>query len=583
MAPARSSSNFLRCYGNRAESSGAKRFRSLVPHRTDDTYESAHRLSPPTSFQLQGKCAGSFDPSTSAMGAHLAASPGSVPTSPISDLTSLFDESDGKDRGTPDSSPLRCFSRQNSVLRGKDQEQIPAAQIKEVVEEPSQQVARSSEMGPAVEEYSRPRRARISRAPKRSPTLLIALKEKATARQRQQPSSSSVVQERAECSTGGNVEESSSKRPRRTAATSIVVPSEAASQEAMPSLPVRRPNAVRLACTRSLALAQNSISEAEAGPSRQEGRKTPPPSPSCLDDLLTASQSRPEPPRDVPGRSLAHARSKTSARPQLLKRDGTLQRLVSKQGRAPVSKDQDVAEDSQEDDIVFQMLKGYARKRSCIGDDRAGPSRLAAGAAEEDQYDEELASFFLDDGCNSKAGVLSDSTNQKARSATSKPNRPSGALKARKSWTAGEPYVLSQPRELSEKSSYARRKREEESPTPDIVVKRYDRMPTTQAVDANQRGNAIDQASEASSGGVRGSSRVDRKLRKTAQQMALLQRRGRASLPLSTASKAVSMTPESHKRWLKRRETMRIVALRGPPYELAPGLPHELDARLPVK
>lgn len=582
MAPARSSSNFLRCYGNRAESSGAKRFRSLVPPRTDDTYVSAHRLSPPTSFQLQGKCTGSFDESTSAMGAHLAASPGSVPTSPISDLTSLFDESNGKDRGTPDSSPLRCFSRQNSVLRGKDQKQIPAAQIKEVVEEPSQQVASSSEKGAAVEEYSRPRRARISRAPKRSPTLLIALKEKVTARQRQQPSSS-VVQERAECSTGENVGEGSSKRPRRTAATSIVGPSEVASQEAIPSLPKSRPNAARLASTRSLALAQNSISEAEAGPSRQEGRKTPPPSPSCLDDLLTASQSRPEPPRDVPGRSLAHARSKTSARPQLLKRDGTLHRLVSKQGRAPVSKDQDVADDSQEDDIVFQMLKGYARKRSCIGDGRARPSRLAAGTAEEDEYDEELASFFLDDGCNSKAGVLADSTNQKARSATSKTVRPSEALKARKSWTAGEPYILSQPRELSEKSSYARRKREEESPTPDIVVKRYDRMPTTQAVDANQRGNAFDQASEASSGGVRGSSRVDRKLRKTVQQMALLQRRGRASLPLSTASKAVSMTPESHKRWLKRRETMRIVALRGPPYELAPGLPHELDGGLRVE
>ncbi|CAO1631323.1 unnamed protein product [Jaminaea pallidilutea] len=513
------------------------------------------------------------------MGAHLAASPGSVPTSPISDLTSLFDESHSKDRGTPNSSPVQCFSRRNSLLKSKSQEVIPAAQTKEVVEETSQQVARSSELRANVEECSRPRRARISRAPKRSPTLLVALKEKATARQRQQPSSS-VIQERAEY---GNVGEGSSKRPRRTAATSIVGPSEAASQEAIPSLPVRRPNAGRLASTRSLALAENSISEAEAGPSRQEGRKTPPPSPTCLDDLLTASQSRPEPPRDVPGRSLAHARSKTSARPQLLKRDGTLQRLVSKQGRAPVSKDQDVAEDSQEDDIVFQMLKGYARKRSCIGDGRAGPSRLAAGAAEEDEYDEELASFFLDDGCNSKAGVLSDSTNQKARSATSKPNRPSGALKARKSWSAGEPYILSQPRELSEKSSYARRKREEESPTPDIVVKRYDRMPLTQAVDANQRGNAFDQASEASSGGVRGSSRVDRKLRKTVQQMALLQRRGRASLPLSTASKAVSMTPESHKRWLKRRETMRIVALRGPPYELAPGLPHELDGGLRVE
>lgn len=136
--------------------------------------------------------------------------------------------------------------------------------------------------------------------------------------------------------------------------------------------------------------------------------------------ILAQSQSRPEPPENHPGRSKSHAKQQTDPTPSLLRDDGTI----------AVCYEEDEEDDA--DDVVYELLKGHARKRP--------KRRLWEGGVDED----EVAAFFND---------------QSAQVATAK----------RVGKLAGGRIAYWLPaRELPVKSFYARTKREEKSPTPEI-------------------------------------------------------------------------------------------------------------------
>lgn len=164
-------------------------------------------------------------------------------------------------------------------------------------------------------------------------------------------------------------------------------------------------------------------SRVTAAPNRRTGLVrggTPTTSSESHSAILAQSQSRPEPPENHPGRSKSHAKQQVDSAPSLLRDDGTIE--VSYED-----------EEDDADDVVYELLKGHARKR---------PKRkLWEGGVDED----EVAAFFND---------------QSAQVAASK--------RVEKLAAGGKIAYWLPARELPVKSFYARTKREEKSPTPEI-------------------------------------------------------------------------------------------------------------------
>lgn len=240
------------------------------------------------------------------------------------------------------------------------------------------------------------------------------------------------------------------------------------SPEAGPSVWTSPPGSAN--CTRQLALEAQAIREQKAAQDRRAATAstqfarqsssqrsrgfTPSTSSDSLAVLLTASQSRPIPPKDHPGRSLAHAAERIEQQPRLLKRDGTLTELDA-QHLPVLALDEEEEEDSE--DVVFELLRGYRRKRAGEASDRRAPSPPSP---------DEIAAFFnppplQEDPAN--ANRRSSSTTSRERSYTSSSDPQQERLRR----SSSHDYRLPST-DLPATSSYARTKREEASPTPEI-------------------------------------------------------------------------------------------------------------------
>lgn len=115
-----------------------------------------------------------------------------------------------------------------------------------------------------------------------------------------------------------------SEQASRRASTSAITNSSfvSASTSAQP----QRKAASRASSASSATSSLSPVPSTSASPSKSR-RLTPPPSPSMLNALLTASTSRPAPPADHPGRSIAHAQGGLGGADRqtgMLLRDGRL-------------------------------------------------------------------------------------------------------------------------------------------------------------------------------------------------------------------------------------------------------------------
>ncbi|PWN20065.1 hypothetical protein BCV69DRAFT_218041 [Microstroma glucosiphilum] len=414
-----------RCYGYFAESSGVKRFRSIVPssspidhldwrtgatasasqgstfrHTTQATASSLTRspdMRSDTSSPLSSPPASPRDPPSPC---------GSTSSSLLSEPpSSIFDHDSAAkpswisrdEAASPATSPLASSSQcHSSGKRARGQT------LRDPLRGSSSGASEAEPFGFESSAGGRPSR-RLRRAPNREPTVLHKAREEIAA-----------VDTSLAASDQASASSSSSAESKWNVWISVSPPSlKPVSQRRRVVKPSARSDD-------SSSARPTAISATALGKRVGVGRgRTPSTSSESHSALLAQSQSRPEPPENHPGRSKSHAKQQVDSAPSLLRDDGTIE--VSYE---------DEEEDA--DDVVYELLKGHARKR---------PKRkLREGGVDED----EVAAFFND---------------QSAQVAAAK---RAGKL-------AGEkiPYWLP-ARELPVKSFYARTKREEKSPTPEI-------------------------------------------------------------------------------------------------------------------
>lgn len=255
-----------------------------------------------------------------------------------------------------------------------------------------------------------------------------------------------------------------------------------ASSPTQPSLALRRQQQQKLADEqRQQRLSSSPVREA-----------TPPTSSLALNELLTASQARPDPPRDHPGRSQSHAKARMSDVPQYQRSDGNvidLDAIFGDNAAVEIEEirrntlfiggenenDDDEDDDDEEDDVVFELLKG--RRRAKQQGKQPGANNLVSSGASPD----EVSRFFTSannrkpPGKNASRTTKSTST---AAAAVLDPSSPLSRYSARvqrpqqqfrtRTATQRQPYTLAPPNDLPATSSYARVKREEGSPTREI-------------------------------------------------------------------------------------------------------------------
>lgn len=398
-------SSVARCYGKRPLS-GVRRFRSLIPSLPP----SSNPIFSPTVFDDEER---NFDhvgtklsissPPTSSSLSELPESPLNLPDSPQTLIrsvspSSLFEHGDNEEWEVAlvSSAPSSWHKFDYAAKPTSSQSGVDLSALT-----PSEPVSVHSQCDRVG--------SRIHPAP-HSPTL-----ERVRRGVRAPHQASMILKEQSNLLNELPPYDDASKGGHQGAGPSCPRPNFSQDQEHLSSTSSSQPVGKTLRTTRTLSQRLHGKCETRSA--------TPPTSPNSLQRIMSMSQSRPEPPKDCPGRSTRHQlESQTSSRPAgsvQLDEDGLVKAFlpaVKRKRRRPerpmnlipesinVRKNMDVREISKsshdeevhgiagqtaqetEDDVVFELLRGYSRRK------RRNQQPIATELLTES--DEELDFFF---------------------------------------------------------------------------------------------------------------------------------------------------------------------------------------------
>lgn len=243
---------------------------------------------------------------------------------------------------------------------------------------------------------------------------------------------------------------------------------------------------------------QTKVDQHQGRPRAAHRQTTPPPS-SVREDLLATSQARPAPPRDHPGRSNVHAKERTSTRPRFQHSSGNVTDLGAVFGDDAVDCDQIrkkalfLGEESEEEDVVYELLKGRTRRRRKMQEVKEEPCTLSP---------DEITRFFTSANMKPSSKAPSSVESSPLSKYSTRQDRLNPQPDShRRLLPIDRSYSLPAPNDLPAKNAYLRQKKEEGTPTREIKWVKVRR----QAILAERQAQKQKEAAERALAGHKGS------------------------------------------------------------------------------